>query len=109
MLLTSRAGIRIGRRLAVVEYVGRRTGRRHRLVVLYRVQGRTVRINVGMAKHKTWWRNFETRHPIHLRLAGVDHRGIGHLVRDGHRVIVVADLEHAADGHDDRASSKHRG
>ncbi|WP_024286664.1 hypothetical protein [Cellulomonas sp. KRMCY2] len=95
-VLSSRAGRRLGGRLAVVEYVGRRTGRRHRLVAQYATDGRTVRFAVGMAERKTWWRNVLSPHPPHpvrLLLAGVDHDATAHVVRDADGVSVVAELE----------------
>jgi hypothetical protein len=89
-LLESRAGRPLGARLAVVEYTGRRSGRRHRLVTQYVVEGSTVLIGVGMADRKTWWRNFLSVHP--LRLAGRDYDAAAHVVRDIERVSVVAEL-----------------
>lgn len=89
-LLRSAAGRLLGRRLAVLEYAGRRTAQPHQLVVQYRLEGRTVHIDVGRADHKTWWRNFETPHPLRLRLAGVDHVASAHVVRDGGTVRVIA-------------------
>ena len=91
-VLNSRAGKRFGRRLAVVDYMGRRTGQRHQLVTQYVTDGRTVRIRVGMAERKTWWRNFQQPHPVRLRLAGADHNASAHLVRDGNQVSVIAEL-----------------
>ena len=79
-LLRSPAGRRLGRRLAVVEYVGRRTGKRHRLVTQYTCDGETVRIAVGRPDQKTWWRNFRQPRPLRLRLAGVDREATAHLV-----------------------------
>jgi hypothetical protein len=93
-LLESSLGDTLGRRLAVLDYVGRRSGRPHRLVVGYLAEGRSVRITVGMAEHKTWWRNFETPHPLTLRLAGIDHHVFAHVVHDGDRTQVIADLEY---------------
>jgi hypothetical protein len=92
-LLDSTLGARLGRRLAVLDYVGRRTGRHHRLVVGYVAQGRTVRVTVGMAEHKTWWRNFATPHPLTLRLAGIDHHVFATAHHEGGRTYVIADLE----------------
>jgi hypothetical protein len=92
-VLKSGAGNRLGRRFAVVEYLGRRTGQRHALVTQYVTEGRTVRIRVGMAQHKTWWRNFEQAHAVRLRLAGVSHDASAHLVRDGDQVSVIAELQ----------------
>jgi hypothetical protein len=91
-LLNSSAGGRLGRRLAVIEYLGRRTGQHHQLVALYAAEGQTVRITVGMAEHKTWWRNFEAPHPLRLRLAGVDYKAVAHVVPDRHQMTVVAEL-----------------
>jgi hypothetical protein len=92
-LLESPFGNRLGRRLALLDYVGRRSGQPHRLVVMYVTEGRFVRITVGMAEHKTWWRNFSTPHPVTLRLAGIDHHVFAHVVHEGEQTQVVADLE----------------
>lgn len=97
-LLRSRAGRRLGERLAVVEYIGRRSGQRHRLVTQYVTDGRTVRIEVGMSERKTWWRNFRATHPVHLRLSGEDHDAMAHVEREGGRVCVVAELVPDAQG-----------
>jgi hypothetical protein len=91
-LLQSRAGGRLGARLAVVEYVGRRSGRQHRLVTQYVIEGNRVLIMVGLAERKTWWRNFLTVHPLHLRLAGHEYDTAAHVVRDHERVSVIAEL-----------------
>ena len=108
-VLRSRAGRRLGRRLAIVEYMGRRSGQRHRLVTQYVTHGRTVRIGVGMSERKTWWRNFQATHPVRLRLAGEDHDATAHVERSGGQVCVVAELEpHAADG-SQRHSARDRG
>lgn len=108
-VLRSRAGRRLGRRLAVVEYVGRRSGRRHRLVTQYLTDGRTVRIKVGMAEQKTWWRNFQAAHPVGLRLAGEDHDAMAHVERGGDRVCVVAELEPQAVGGRSASSARDLG
>ncbi|WP_426566213.1 hypothetical protein ACPPVT_06570 [Angustibacter sp. McL0619] len=101
-LLHSSAGERLGRRFAVVEYLGRRTGQPHQLVALYVAEGRTVRIEVGMAESKTWWRNFEEPHPIRLRLEGADHDGVAHVVHDGDRVRVMTELDRVHETHTSR-------
>jgi hypothetical protein len=72
-LLHTRLGARLGRHLAVVEYVGRRTGQPHRLVTQYTLDGTSVRIRVGSADHKTWWRNFQPPARVQLLLAGSEH------------------------------------
>ena len=57
------------------------------------IPGRTLRIRVAMAEHKTWWRNFEQEHPLCLRLAGKDYEATGRVVRENGLVNVVAALE----------------
>jgi hypothetical protein len=91
-LLRSRLGARLGRRLAVVEYVGRRTGTRHRLVTEYSLDGATVHIRVGGADRKTWWRNFRQPAPLRLRLAGVDHEATAQVETHDGEVVVEARL-----------------
>jgi hypothetical protein len=69
-LLRSRLGRRPGRRLAVVRYTGRRTGRPHELVAQYVRDGATVWVLVGAPDRKTWWRNLRTPAEVDLWLAG---------------------------------------
>ena len=92
-VLRSRIGRRLGRRLAVVEYVGRRSGEPHHLVTQYVSDARTVRIGVGMSERKTWWRNFQSARSVRLRLAGVDYDATAHVERSEGRVCVIAELE----------------
>jgi hypothetical protein len=91
-LLRSRSAARVGRRLALIEYLGRRTGQRHQLVTQYTVDGTTVRIDVDNAERKTWWRNFQEPRPIRLRLAGVTYDATALAMRDGDHVSVIAEL-----------------
>ena len=92
-LLRSRMGAALGSRLAVVEYAGRRSGRHHELVTQYTRDGRTVRINVGGAEHKTWWRNFREPERLRLRIAGVDHQATARLDTHDSRTTVVVELD----------------
>jgi hypothetical protein len=96
-ILESRAGRRLGRHLAVVDYDGRRSGDHHQLVTMYSVERATARITVGRPEWKSWWRNFSEPHPLRLRLAGHDHDTTARVVREDNRVFVVAqlDLEHS--------------
>ncbi|MEO5652488.1 MAG: hypothetical protein ABIR07_06620 [Marmoricola sp.] len=91
-VLNSPVGARLGRRLAVLEYQGRRTGKHRQLVTQYTKDGQTVSIEVGMAESKTWWRNFRTTQPLRLRLAGHDYNAIAHVLREGRVVHVIADI-----------------
>jgi F420H(2)-dependent quinone reductase len=69
-LLRSRLGRRPGRRLAVVRYRGRRTGRPRELVTQYARDGATVWVLVGAADRTTWWRNLRSPAGVDLWLAG---------------------------------------
>ena len=69
-LLRTRAGHRLGRRLAVLRYRGVRTGRPHELVAIYARTASAVWIVVGQAGHKTWWRNLVAPADVVLWLAG---------------------------------------
>lgn len=97
-VLRNRVGRQLGPRLAVVEYMGRRSRQRHRLVTQYVTDGRIVRIAVGRSERKTRWRNIQATHPVRLRLAGEDRDMAAHVERGGGQVPVVAELEtHATD------------
>lgn len=74
-VLRSPAGRWLGRSLAVLSYRGRRTGRRHALVVQYVRDGQYVWVLPAHPDDKTWWRNFDELGDIELRLAGNDLRG----------------------------------
>ena len=83
-LLHSPAGHRLGRRLALIRYPGRRTGRMHELPVQYARDGACIWIMPGATKGKTWWRNLRDGADVDLVLAG--RRVHGHaVVIDGTR------------------------
>jgi hypothetical protein len=91
-VLASGAGRVLGRRLAVVEYLGRRSGEHRRLVTLYRRAGSAIEIPVGLPDRKAWWRNFAEPRPIHLHVAGQQLAGTARAVRDAAGVRVVVDV-----------------
>jgi len=70
LVLRSPLGRRMGRHLALLAYRGRRSDRRHELVVQYAREGSEVWIVPGQPQRKTWWRNFSTSRSVELRLAG---------------------------------------
>jgi hypothetical protein len=76
----------------VVEYAGRRPGARHQLVTQYVRTGATVRIRIGAADRKTWWRNFLAPRSVRLHLAGQEYDAKAHVVREHGRMSVVAEL-----------------
>jgi hypothetical protein len=69
-LLKSRVGKTIGKRLAVIRYRGRRTGREHELVVQYARENDHVWVMPGRPELKTWWRNLRRPAGVTVWLAG---------------------------------------
>jgi hypothetical protein len=69
-LLHSPAGRRLGRRLALIRYLGHRTGRMYELPVQYARDGTRIWILPGSPEHKTWWRNLRDGSEVDLVLAG---------------------------------------
>ena len=74
-LLHGPAGRRLGRRLALIRYRGRRTGRVYELPVQYARDGDRVWILPGAPGCKTWWRNLRGGAGVELVLAGHDRHG----------------------------------
>jgi F420H(2)-dependent quinone reductase len=69
-ILTAPIGRRLGTKLTVLRYRGRRTGLTHQLVVQYARDGDTMWILPGDPENKRWWRNFRTVWPVDVRLTG---------------------------------------
>lgn len=89
-LLRSPWGGRFGRSLVLVDYRGRRSGRaRHLVAHAERLDDERLRITVGAADRKAWWRNFATAWPITLWIAGVAHDGTATAVEAEGRTTVV--------------------
>jgi F420H(2)-dependent quinone reductase len=74
-LLRSRAGRGLGRRLALIRYRGRRTGRTYELPVQFARDGDRIWILPGSPEHKTWWRNLRGGADVDLVLAGQPAKG----------------------------------
>ena len=71
-----RWGRLLRRRLTVVTYTGRRSGRVFSTPVAYRRSGSTVTIGVAMPDRKKWWRNFtDEGGPLSLELKEGDRTG----------------------------------
>ncbi|HEX2784035.1 MAG TPA: nitroreductase/quinone reductase family protein [Ilumatobacteraceae bacterium] len=81
-LLRDPLGRRMGRRLAVLGYRGRRTGERRELVVMYVREGGRVWVLVGWPQRKRWWRNMIEPMPVDIRLAGRYETGVAQAVND---------------------------
>jgi F420H(2)-dependent quinone reductase len=74
-LLRGPTGHRLGRRLALIRYSGRRTGRIYELPVQYARRGNRIWILPGSPEHKTWWRNLRGGADVDLVMAGHDIHG----------------------------------
>src|SRR5256885_17061294 len=78
------------RRLALITYTGRRSGRRHTIPVLYRDKGDEVTIAVGWPESKVWWRNLTGEGgPVELVVRGDELRGHATATRDPGRDALV--------------------
>jgi hypothetical protein len=85
-----RWGGAVRRRLTVVTYTGRRSGRTFSIPVAYRRTGDTVEIGVRLAGKKNWWRNFTGEGgPISVELAGLDRTGHAVARRDAKNGVTV--------------------
>lgn len=90
-----RWGRLISRRLTVVTYTGRRSGRTFSTPVAFRRASGTVTIGVQFPDAKLWWRNFLAEGgPISLQLDGIDRTGHAVARRDeAGRVTVTVRLD----------------
>ncbi|MDR7275388.1 hypothetical protein [Catenuloplanes atrovinosus] len=85
-----RLGPLVRRRMTVVSYVGRRSGRAFSTPVAYVRTPDGVRINVAIPDTKRWWRNFTgAGGPLTVRLDGFDRPGHATAVRLNDRRAVV--------------------
>ena len=90
LIASRRWGRLVGRRLVVITYVGRRSGRTFSTPVGYRRAGDEVTIGVELPDAKSWWRNFlGAGGPISLRLHGTDHTGHAVARRDDRGRVTV--------------------
>ncbi|MEV6349114.1 hypothetical protein [Actinoplanes sp. NPDC051851] len=79
------------RRMTVVTYVGRRSGREFSTPVAYFRTDSGVRIDVMMPDAKNWWRNFTgAGGPLTVRLDGADRTGHAVAERSGKRRVTVS-------------------
>lgn len=85
----------MSKRLTIVTYTGRRSGRTFSTPVAFRRVDDIVTIGVQMPDAKKWWRNFLAEGgPISLELDGIDRAGHAIARRDDKgRVTVTVRLE----------------
>jgi hypothetical protein len=82
------------RRLALITYTGRRSGRRYTIPVGYQIVDRQLTITVGSPERKVWWRSLTgTGAAVELVVRG--RRRTGHAVatRAGDRALVRVALD----------------
>lgn len=89
-----RWGPMVRRRLTVVTYSGRRSGRTFRTPVGYRRTGDVVTIGVQFPDAKSWWRNFLGEGgPLTLELDGTERGGHAVARREGRNALVTVRLD----------------
>jgi hypothetical protein len=78
------------RRVALITYTGRRSGREYTIPCFYRDKGDEVTIPVGWPERKVWWRNLTGEGgPVRLLVQGQELRGRAIATRDaGHDALV---------------------
>jgi hypothetical protein len=85
-----RFGAILRRRIALITYTGRRSGRTLSIPVAYRHHGDTVDIGVNLPEAKTWWRNFAgDGAALSVTLDGVERAGHGLAYRDDKGRVTV--------------------
>jgi len=84
----------LGRRLALITWTGRRSGRRYTTPVSYsRSDGRVI---VLTKRFRPWWHNFAEQPDVELRLAGrtVQGRARAHVDDEAYLPLLTEYLEH---------------
>ena len=80
----------IRRRLIVIRYVGRRSGKTFETPVAYARRGDDVTIGVAFPDNKSWWRNFlGDGGPLTLQLDGTERTGHAVAKRDNRGRVTV--------------------
>jgi len=68
--------------LLVLEYEGRRSGKRYEIPLQYIEDDESLYIWAGNATEKTWWRNFQKPAPVTAQLRGEEVAATASLVDD---------------------------
>jgi hypothetical protein len=77
------------RRVALISYTGRRSGRRFTIPVSYEIAGLEVTITVGSPERKVWWRSLTgTGAPTELVIRGRLRTGHAVATRAGDKALV---------------------
>jgi hypothetical protein len=78
----------LSRRVMLVTYNGRRSGREIAVPVQYIEQGDEIGVRVGAPDRKQWWRNFENGGPATLLVRGQEISATGRVTRHADEVGV---------------------
>ena len=82
------------RRLALITYTGRRSGRRYTIPVGYQMADLQLTITVGSPDHKVWWRSLTgTGAPVELIVRGRRRTGHAVAMRTGDQALVRVALD----------------
>ena len=77
------------RRVALISYAGRRSGRRFTIPVGYEIAGLQVTITVGSPEQKVWWRSLAgPGAPVELVIRGRQRTGHAVAIRTGDKALV---------------------
>jgi F420H(2)-dependent quinone reductase len=83
----------VSRRIALITFTGRRSGRRYTIPVGYQLDGARLTITVGSPERKVWWRNLSgSGAPVELVVGGQPRSGRAVATRSGPRAIVSVAL-----------------
>ncbi len=81
----------LSRRLVLLGYEGRRSGRRFEIPVGYTETADGLEVLVGHPERKRWWRNFAEPRPVELLLRGRRREGVARVERrDGTTRVRIA-------------------
>jgi hypothetical protein len=75
----------VGQGVALLTFIGRKTGRTYTIPVSYYREDDTV--TVITKRVRNWWRNFETPAEVGVRIAGHDYRGMTQIEQDDGDVL----------------------
>lgn len=89
-LLRSRLHWLVSRRLLLVSYTGRRTGRRYRFPVLYSRRGASLTV-ITPKRESEWWKNFTEPMVCQIWYRGVERPATGELITGTDRRVLLRD------------------
>ena len=93
LIASPRWGRFVGRKIVLLTYTGRRSGRTFTIPVGYVRDGDRITIGVRMPEAKTWWRNFlGAGASLSLHLDGTDRAGHATSHRDDRGRVTVSVL-----------------